>query len=228
MEGCFFRKTHQCRHADHVLHAMPFNNTRREEECRAPRILQTPEGYRAESAGEGTGEVEFLADVQSVEPIHKREGHVWRSESRDDMQSGRKRHARIAPPDSDNNDDEFISNDGKICWGKGSHALSWHGKLPSPIYNSQNPIDAGGMAPSTPNVVPNFANSLIQERIQRPAQPVACELPIARKASLHRFLEKRKDRITARAPYNISNSPAGPHKPAESKSWLGLAAKSPK
>lgn len=27
------------------------------------------------------------------------------------------RHARIAPPDSDNNDDEFISNDGKICWG---------------------------------------------------------------------------------------------------------------
>lgn len=47
--------------------------------------------YRAESAGEGTGEVEFLADVQSVEPIHKREGHVWRSESRDDMQSGRKR-----------------------------------------------------------------------------------------------------------------------------------------
>lgn len=48
---------------------------------------------------------------------------------------------------------------------------------------------------------------------------VISDLPIARKASLTRFLEKRKDRITARAPYA---SPAT--KPAESKSWLGLAA----
>lgn len=45
------------------------------------------------------------------------------------------------------------------------------------------------------------------------------DLPIARKASLTRFLEKRKDRITARAPYASSET-----KPAESKSWLGLAA----
>uniref|UniRef100_A0A8F5IT10 Jasmonate-ZIM-domain protein JAZ1b n=1 Tax=Zea mays TaxID=4577 RepID=A0A8F5IT10_MAIZE len=55
------------------------------------------------------------------------------------------------------------------------------------------------------------------------------DLPIARRNSLHRFLEKRKDRITARAPYQQVNSSvvgveaskqaagAGVEKP-----WLGL------
>ena len=51
-------------------------------------------------------------------------------------------------------------------------------------------------------------------------------LPIARTASLTRFLEKRKDRIVARAPY-ASPSAKAPVKPAENKSWLGLAAQSP-
>lgn len=68
--------------------------------------------------------------------------------------------------------------------------------------------------PVSPKVV--VANSLV--KAHRP-QPIVSDLPIARKASLTRFLEKRKDRITARAPYA---SPAT--KPAESKSWLGLAA----
>ncbi|KAL8102714.1 protein TIFY 10A-like [Apium graveolens] len=60
------------------------------------------------------------------------------------------------------------------------------------------------------------ANSLVEAI--RP-QPIVSDLPIARKASLTRFLEKRKDRITARAPYVSPTT-----KPAESKSWLGLAA----
>ncbi|KAK1377857.1 Jasmonate ZIM domain protein a [Heracleum sosnowskyi] len=68
--------------------------------------------------------------------------------------------------------------------------------------------------PDSPKVV--VPNSLV--KAHRP-QPIVSDLPIARKASLTRFLEKRKDRITARAPYA---SPAT--KPAESKSWLGLAA----
>lgn len=43
-------------------------------------------------------------------------------------------------------------------------------------------------------------------------QPIGLDLPIARRASLHRFLSKRKDRASARGPYQL-------HKPS---------AKSPK
>lgn len=54
--------------------------------------------------------------------------------------------------------------------------------------------------------------------------PVASgsDLPIARKASLARFLEKRKDRITARSPYQTE----GASKQDDSKTWLGLGAQS--
>lgn len=68
--------------------------------------------------------------------------------------------------------------------------------------------------------VPASPNVTSLAKTQRPPQPIVSDLPIARKASLTRFLEKRKDRITARAPYG---SPVAT-KPAETKSWLGLAA----
>ncbi|XP_019198565.1 PREDICTED: protein TIFY 10a-like isoform X2 [Ipomoea nil] len=51
-----------------------------------------------------------------------------------------------------------------------------------------------------------------------PTQPAAAapapapDLPIARRSSLHRFLEKRKDRATARAPYQVHNNPLIPSK----------------
>lgn len=38
-------------------------------------------------------------------------------------------------------------------------------------------------------------------------QPIGLDLPIARRASLHRFLSKRKDRASARGPYQL-------HKPS--------------
>ncbi|KAL9251470.1 TIFY 10a-like protein [Drosera capensis] len=60
-------------------------------------------------------------------------------------------------------------------------------------------------------------------------------MPLARKASLHRFFEKRKDRITAKAPYSFAKSvdePKANNDPGESSSlllsssaWLGLAAR---
>uniref|UniRef100_A0A5B7ALI5 Protein TIFY n=2 Tax=Davidia involucrata TaxID=16924 RepID=A0A5B7ALI5_DAVIN len=91
----------------------------------------------------------------------------------------------------------------------------------------QKPLESTNLVPSGSNVVPNFGNNLVQEHVPRPSQPIVTDLPIARKASLSRFLEKRKDRITAKAPYHTSNSGAAPPKPAESKAWLGLAAQSP-
>lgn len=61
--------------------------------------------------------------------------------------------------------------------------------------------------------------------VQRPAHPTVPDLPIARKASLHRFLEKRKDRLNAKAPYQVSTSPEKPslQKQGETQPWLGLA-----
>lgn len=100
-------------------------------------------------------------------------------------------------------------------------------KTPSvfaPNAATKAPVESSGSIPPSPNTIPNFGNNLIQERIQPPPQTITSDLPIARKASLHRFLEKRKDRITARAPYQMNGFSATPSKPAESKSWLGLAA----
>lgn len=53
---------------------------------------------------------------------------------------------------------------------------------------------------------------------------VFADLPIARRASLTRFLEKRKDRLTAKVPYHKPG--AGP-KQEENKGWLGLGAQFP-
>ncbi|XP_038878636.1 protein TIFY 10a [Benincasa hispida] len=67
------------------------------------------------------------------------------------------------------------------------------------------------------------STSPVSTRNQTPPQPqpVPGALPMARKASIQRFLEKRKDRLTLRAPYQ-SSCPA-PSKIAGENSWLGLA-----
>ncbi|KAF5458706.1 hypothetical protein F2P56_022719 [Juglans regia] len=105
--------------------------------------------------------------------------------------------------------------------------------------NNQNAFAASKLAridssssigTSSSFVPPSLGNKTIHEHIQLPPQPLANDLPIARRASLHRFLEKRKDRVTARAPYQYqtnNSAAAAPAKPVESKSWLGLAAQSP-
>ncbi|CAA7043305.1 unnamed protein product [Microthlaspi erraticum] len=58
-----------------------------------------------------------------------------------------------------------------------------------------------------------------QETVQPNTSSLACELPIARRASLHRFLEKRKDRITSKAPYQIDGSTEASSK--ANATWLG-------
>ncbi|XP_008784340.1 protein TIFY 10a [Phoenix dactylifera] len=66
---------------------------------------------------------------------------------------------------------------------------------------------------------------MLQDSMPKPAQANASDMPIARKNSLHRFLEKRKDRISTKAPYQVNaSSPAAAEatKPEHSKSWLNL------
>lgn len=73
-------------------------------------------------------------------------------------------------------------------------------------------------------VVPSFVN-------QRPSQQIASEMPIARKKSLARFFEKRKDRIVSKGPYPyqmMSSPKAGSSSQVEeSRAWLGLGAHFP-
>ncbi|XP_051132248.1 protein TIFY 10A-like isoform X2 [Andrographis paniculata] len=59
-----------------------------------------------------------------------------------------------------------------------------------------------------------------------PPPPLDSDLPIARKNSLARFLEKRKDRVTANVPYP-ANKPAAPPKPVKTEPWLGLSPNLP-
>ncbi|KAF8045683.1 hypothetical protein N665_4547s0002 [Sinapis alba] len=75
------------------------------------------------------------------------------------------------------------------------------------------------IASITTNPVPSPAKTAAApEPIQTNTSSLACELPIARRASLHRFLEKRKDRITSKAPYQIDGSTEASSKP--NTSWL--------
>ncbi|KAJ0237536.1 Tify domain-containing protein [Hirschfeldia incana] len=78
--------------------------------------------------------------------------------------------------------------------------------------------------------IPNQAPLLMKTATLEPIQSssaMACELPIARRASLHRFLAKRKDRVTSKAPYQLSDPAKASSKPQtgdNTTSWLGLAA----
>ncbi|KAJ1291865.1 hypothetical protein BS78_02G349100 [Paspalum vaginatum] len=63
----------------------------------------------------------------------------------------------------------------------------------------------------------------VQADAQKPTRPNASDMPIARKASLHRFLEKRKDRLNTKTPYQASPADTAPvKKEHESQPWLGL------
>ncbi|CAB4318485.1 unnamed protein product [Prunus armeniaca] len=111
-----------------------------------------------------------------------------------------------------------------------SHVQAAQASVPAKSNNvfashlGKNPMNSSSSVPPSANMFPKFGNQVIQEAPKPSPQSIVCDLPIARKASLHRFLEKRKDRINNKAPYQTSSPAAGPAKPAEGKSWLGLAA----
>lgn len=86
----------------------------------------------------------------------------------------------------------------------GSDSLHHHRLLPSPPPAS-TPVASQGIPP----------------------QPIVCDLPIARKVSLQRFLAKRKDRLAGRGPYGASaTAAASPEAGGDTNSWLGLGAQS--
>uniref|UniRef100_A0A2N9F8K3 Uncharacterized protein n=1 Tax=Fagus sylvatica TaxID=28930 RepID=A0A2N9F8K3_FAGSY len=82
------------------------------------------------------------------------------------------------------------------------------------------------MAPES-NVVATFErNTTPKEGLQQPPKEIGSDLPIARRASLHRFLEKRKDRATAKAPYQVNPPSEAPPKPEESHPWIEMEGQS--
>lgn len=81
-----------------------------------------------------------------------------------------------------------------------------------------------GITPTT-KAISSFGNNVKQDSVKpAPSRPIVCDLPIARRASLHRFLEKRKDRITTKAPYQVTGPPSSKPVDFSSKSWLSHAA----
>ncbi|KAM4110711.1 hypothetical protein ACJW30_05G012500 [Castanea mollissima] len=80
---------------------------------------------------------------------------------------------------------------------------------------------------SESNVVAAYErNTTTKERVQQQSRAIVSDLPIARRASLHRFLEKRKDRAAANSPYQVNPpSPAAP-KPEESNPWIEVGGQS--
>ncbi|XVF27096.1 hypothetical protein REPUB_Repub14bG0077200 [Reevesia pubescens] len=70
------------------------------------------------------------------------------------------------------------------------------------------------------NIASTTSNSPAQDSSVERRQHVCSDLRIARRNSLHKFFEKRKDRAAARAPYQVNNHRGSPPpKPDESKSF---------
>lgn len=88
----------------------------------------------------------------------------------------------------------------------------------------QPPILVGTPADSLSSTSPVSTRNQTSPPPPPPPPSVPGALPMARKASIQRFLEKRKDRLTPRAPYH--NSSPMTSKNSGENSWLGLAVQS--
>ncbi|KAM3384309.1 hypothetical protein ACQJBY_008768 [Aegilops geniculata] len=116
----------------------------------------------------------------------------------------------------------LVFNDFPADKAKGLMQLAGKG---SPVVQNVSATTTAADTAKVQTAVLAPASSLPTGPVDAPksARPNASDLPIARKASLHRFLEKRKDRLHAKAPYQASPSGATPvKKEFENQPWLGL------
>ncbi|ONK61130.1 uncharacterized protein A4U43_C08F26550 [Asparagus officinalis] len=94
--------------------------------------------------------------------------------------------------------------------------------------NPQLTLFYGGKMMVFDNIRPEKAADLINlatvgsssAKIETPEIP----MPLQRRASLHRFIEKRKDRINSKGPYQMKSSSKimSTSRSQEARSWLGL------
>ncbi|XP_076927377.1 protein TIFY 10A-like [Bidens hawaiensis] len=95
------------------------------------------------------------------------------------------------------------------------------------FYNSQVVV-FGDIAPKKVKEIMKLAEQGAAQKASKPAEPIknivvsGSGLPIARRNSIARFFEKRKDRISARTPYQAKDV----SKQDGNKTWLGLGAQS--
>ncbi|XP_076906242.1 protein TIFY 10A-like [Bidens hawaiensis] len=95
------------------------------------------------------------------------------------------------------------------------------------FYNGQVVV-FGDLAPEKVKEIMTLAEQGAAQKASKPAEPSknivvsGSGLPIARRNSIARFFEKRKDRISARAPYQAKVV----SKQDDNKTWLGLGAQS--
>ncbi|XP_062194257.1 protein TIFY 10c-like [Phragmites australis] len=75
---------------------------------------------------------------------------------------------------------------------------------------------------NTGDGVDKAGGSAAPQNLPRPSQSSLSDLPVARRNSLHRFLEKRKGRMIAKAPYQVNSSVEASKQATGEKSWLGL------
>ncbi|MQL87723.1 hypothetical protein Taro_020269 [Colocasia esculenta] len=121
-----------------------------------------------------------------------------------------------------------------VMAGRGCPSPTQPSKAEQPPPAQPNPAVAASAAlasnseakPAAPTAAVATLAVSAQDAPKKPTQPAASDLPIARRVSLHRFLEKRKDRISANAPYPVSGSPASfASSPEKNRGqWLGLAS----
>ncbi|XP_075475127.1 protein TIFY 10B-like [Primulina tabacum] len=96
---------------------------------------------------------------------------------------------------------------------------------PSGTQNHHHPTAFAAQSPSEsatgiPNLIPSFVPP--ERTLHAPIPSLGCDLPIARRNSLARFLEKRKDRIKKKAPYQEIKPVTAPP-PAVGEAPPGLA-----